>query len=159
ASEEEGEVNQRGRRAHQYPPAASFGAVFPPEERMMSASHVASFSAHGHAAAAERKPAVAYFRVSTEKQYSLPPHPEWANRIVQRDGLMLAGEFEDEGFSGADFERPGVQELVTFVEKRFYERDPVQSLVVIDIDRLSRRNSMDTSALLGGLSKHGLRYL
>jgi DNA invertase Pin-like site-specific DNA recombinase len=107
----------------------------------------------------EQKPAVAYYRVSTEKQESLPTQRAWAARVTQRDGLGLVGEFDDEGISGGSFDRPGLQSLIDFVEQRFYARDPVQSLVVLDLDRLSRRNSMDTSALLGGLSKHGLHYI
>jgi DNA invertase Pin-like site-specific DNA recombinase len=106
-----------------------------------------------------RKPAVSYYRVSTEKQDSLPAQREWARRVAQQGGLTLAGEFEDEGISGASFDRPGLQDMLAFVEKRFYAREPVGALLVVDLDRLSRRNSLDTGALLSGLSKYGLRYV
>jgi DNA invertase Pin-like site-specific DNA recombinase len=107
----------------------------------------------------ERKPAVALYRISDDKQDSLPTQRAWAQRVTQRDGLTLAGEFDDEGISGADVHRPGLEKLVAFVKERFYARDPVLYLVVIDLDRFSRRDSLSTSAWLDRLRKHGLRYI
>jgi hypothetical protein len=81
----------------------------------------------------ERKPAVALYRISDDKQESLPTQRAWAQRVSRRDGLILAGEFEDEGVSGADTIRPGLEELTAFVKERFFARDPILALVVIDL--------------------------
>jgi DNA invertase Pin-like site-specific DNA recombinase len=107
----------------------------------------------------ERKPAVALYRISDAKQDSLPTQRAWAQRVTRRDGLALVGEFDDEGISGADINRPGLESLVAFVKERFYARDPVLYLLVIDLDRFSRRDSLSTGAWLEQLRKHGLRYV
>jgi DNA invertase Pin-like site-specific DNA recombinase len=106
-----------------------------------------------------RKTAVTYYRISNEKQDSLPAQRAWAQRVTQAAGLSIVAEFEDEGISGADHERPGLLALLEFVEKQFYAEDIVQALAVLDLDRLSRRDSLSTSALLQSLAKHGLRYI
>jgi DNA invertase Pin-like site-specific DNA recombinase len=103
--------------------------------------------------------AVALYRISDDKQDSLPTQRAWAQRVTQRDGLALTGEFEDEGISGADVHRPGLERLAAFVKQCFYDRDPVPYLLVLDLDRFSRRDSLSTSAWLDQLRKHGLRYI
>src|SRR5262249_7454233 len=107
----------------------------------------------------ERKPAVALYRISDEKQDSLPTQRAWAQRITQADGLTLAGEFEDEGVSGSDVNRPGLELLIAFVRERFYDREPIRYLLTLDLDRFSRRDSLSTGAWLEQLRKHGLRWI
>src|SRR5262245_17948843 len=107
----------------------------------------------------ERWAAVALYRISDDKQDSLPTQRAWAQRVSQRDSLTVAGEFEDEGVSGADVNRPGLEKLLAFVRERFFARDPILYLLVIDFDRFSRRDSLSTSAWLDHLRKHGVRYI
>jgi DNA invertase Pin-like site-specific DNA recombinase len=106
-----------------------------------------------------RQPAVALYRTSDDKQESLPTQRGWAQRVSQRDGLSLAGEFEDEGLSGANVTRPGLEKLIAFVRERFFARDPILYLLVLDLDRFSRRDSLSTASWLDQLRKHGLRYI
>jgi DNA invertase Pin-like site-specific DNA recombinase len=104
------------------------------------------------------KTAAALYRISDDRQDSLPTQREWAHRVAQRDGLTLAGEFEDEGISGACVLRPALEQLAAFIKDRFYARDIVQHLLVIDLDRFGRRDSLSTSGWLDKLRQHGLRY-
>jgi DNA invertase Pin-like site-specific DNA recombinase len=103
--------------------------------------------------------AVALYRVSEERQDSLPTQREWAQAVCRQDGLALTGEFEDEGISGAAVTRPGLEDLVAFVKRRFYDREIVRYLLVIDLDRFLRRDSISTGAWLDKLRSHGLRYI
>jgi DNA invertase Pin-like site-specific DNA recombinase len=107
----------------------------------------------------ERKLAAALYRISDDKQDSLPTQRDWAQRVTRRDGLTLVGEFEDEGISGADVIRPSLEKLAGFVRDQFFTRDPVLYLLVLDLDRFSRRDSLSTGAWLDQLRKHGLRYI
>jgi DNA invertase Pin-like site-specific DNA recombinase len=119
-----------------------------------------SNSTNGHAAPADRLLAVALYRESDDnKQDSLPTQRAWAQRVSQRDALTLIAEFEDEGISGAAVSRPGLEDLVAFVQKQFYARDPVRYLLLIDLDRFLRRDSISTGAWLDKLRTHGLRYI
>src|SRR5262245_53700690 len=122
----------------------------------MSAVH----SSNGHSAPADRLLAAALYRISDDnKQDRLPTQRAWSQRVCQRDGLTLAAEFEDEGISGAAVTRPGLEDLVAFVQKQFYARDPVRYLLLIDLDRFLRRDSISTGAWLDKLRTHGLRYI
>jgi DNA invertase Pin-like site-specific DNA recombinase len=103
--------------------------------------------------------AVSLYRISDDKQQSLPTQRAWAQRVSQADRLLLAGEFEDEGISGSDVNRPALEELIAFVEKRFYDRAPIRYLLLLDLDRFSRRDSISTGAWLEQLRKHGLRWI
>src|SRR5262245_26092360 len=122
-------------------------------------AHVAA-RPNGHAAKpAVREAAVALYRISDDEQDSLPTQRAWSQRVAQRDGLCVVGEFEDEGVSGADVTRPGLENLVAFSKERFYAREPVTYLLVIDLDRFLRRDSLSTGWWLEELRKHGLRYV
>jgi DNA invertase Pin-like site-specific DNA recombinase len=107
----------------------------------------------------EPKPAVALFRVSDEKQKSLPTQREWAKRVSTQNNLTLVGEFEDDGISGASAIRPALDQMTAFVKERFFAREPVSYLLVLDMDRFSRRDSLSTGAWLDRLRKHGVRYI
>jgi hypothetical protein len=73
----------------------------------------------------ERKDAVCLYRISDDgKQDTIPTQRAWGQRIAQRDGLTITGEFEEEGISGSNVNRPGLENLIAFVRERFYARDP-----------------------------------
>jgi DNA invertase Pin-like site-specific DNA recombinase len=103
--------------------------------------------------------AVVLYRISDDKQDSIPTQRAWSERVAQRDALGVVGEFEEEGVSGASVKRPGLEDLAAFVRQRFFAREPVRYLLVIDLDRLGRRDSFSTSAWLESLRTHGLRYI
>jgi DNA invertase Pin-like site-specific DNA recombinase len=122
----------------------------------MSSRHLTN-GTNGHATP---ELAVALYRISDDdKQDSLPTQREWSQRVTQRDGLRLVAEFEDEGISGAAVSRPGLEDLCAFVQRQFYARDPVRYLLLIDLDRFLRRDSISTGAWLDKLRTHGLRYI
>jgi hypothetical protein len=62
---------------------------------------------------------VALFLVSDEKQNSLPAQRDWAKRVSQHDNLVLVGEFEDDGVSGASAIRPALDQMTAFVKERY----------------------------------------
>jgi DNA invertase Pin-like site-specific DNA recombinase len=103
--------------------------------------------------------AASLYRISEDRQDSIPTQRAWAQRVAGCDGLTVVGEFEDQGISGSDVNRPGLEDLIAFVRERFYAREPVLYLLVIDLDRFSRRDSLSTGAWLEQLRKHGLRYI
>jgi DNA invertase Pin-like site-specific DNA recombinase len=103
--------------------------------------------------------AVALYRISDDRQESIPTQRAWAQRVAQTDHLILAGEFEDEGISGSDVNRPGLDDLIAFVQQRFYDRQPVHYMLTIDLNRFTRRNSISTGAWLDQLYRHGLRWI
>ena len=87
---------------------------------------------------AKRKIAVGYLRVSTEEQAS-----EGVSLDVQRSRIpaYIAAKdlgpyelIEDAGYSGKDLKRPGIQRLLSMTA-----RGEVSAVVVLKIDRLSRR--------------------
>jgi DNA invertase Pin-like site-specific DNA recombinase len=103
---------------------------------------------------------VALYRISDDrKQDSIPTQKAFAARVCQRDRLSMVNEFEDSGVSGSDVLRPALDQLLAFVRKRFYDRQPVRYLLLVDLDRFGRRDSFSTSAWLESLRKYGLRYV
>src|SRR5215213_3494177 len=79
--------------------------------------------------------AVIYSRVSTEEQgrgYSLPTQVDSCRKYAIEKGYKVIAEFQDM-HTGTELERPGLNGLYALVEK-----EPVNVLLVHDIDRLSR---------------------
>jgi len=79
--------------------------------------------------------AVIYSRVSTEEQgrgYSLPTQVDSCQKYAIEKGYKVIAEFQDM-HTGTELERPGLNALYALVEK-----EPVNVLLVHDIDRLSR---------------------
>ena len=93
---------------------------------------------------------VAYVRVSTEDQVDYSPDAQAARcrqYAVQHD-LGSVTVIADEGFSGKNLERPGVERLVGIVES-----EDVSDVVVWRLDRLSRDNG-DLSELVRLFERH-----
>jgi DNA invertase Pin-like site-specific DNA recombinase len=107
----------------------------------------------------ERGRAGVLYRISDGRQQSVPTQRAWAERVARRDGLAIAGEFEEEGVSGADVNRPGLDELLALAREQFYARRPLTHLLIIDLDRFGRRDSLSTSGWLDKLRTFGLRYI
>jgi site-specific DNA recombinase len=79
--------------------------------------------------------AVIYSRVSTEEQgrgYSLPTQVESCRKYAIEKGYKVIAEFQDM-HTGTELDRPGLNALYALVEK-----EPINVVLVHDIDRLSR---------------------
>src|SRR5262249_5267321 len=83
----------------------------------------------------------------------------WAHGVVAAFDLDVAGELTDEGESGDDLERPGLLQLVELFRRAYARKRPILCLLVDLADRLSRADSLETSALVAELRKLGLRYI
>jgi site-specific DNA recombinase len=77
-----------------------------------------------------------YARVSTEEQtkrYSLPTQLEACRKYAEDKGYSVVREFTD-AHTGTELDRPGLNELYQFLDT-----SKVHSMIVYDIDRLSRQ--------------------
>src|SRR5688572_13732944 len=90
-------------------------------------------STNGH----RRERAVLYTRVSSEerakKGYSLPDQRRELRAYALREGFEVAAEIEDDGWSGAYLERPGLDRVRDMVAAGC-----VGAVVVLFRDRLAR---------------------
>jgi DNA invertase Pin-like site-specific DNA recombinase len=102
--------------------------------------------------------AVAYYRMSTTGQEkSISQQCEWARRAAGKERVEIVREFEDPGIPGSDIDqRPGLQEMLRFCEDRAHCGYPVGTLVVWDMDRLSRASSIRTAAVIDSLMAAGV---
>jgi len=84
-----------------------------------------------------RPRAVLYARVSTEEQvksgYSLRQQMEALRTYCEAEGLEVAAEIDDPGYSGAYLDRPGLEQVRSLVEA-----GGVSLVLSQDRDRLSR---------------------
>jgi len=98
---------------------------------------------------AERNRAVGYVRVSTEEQaregLSLAAQESRIRAYCEAKGWELAGVYRDEGYSGKDLNRPGIQSLI-----RDLKADGIDIVVVLKLDRLTR-SVRDLGALIEDL--------
>ena len=93
---------------------------------------------------------IAYIRVSTEDQVDYSPDAQ-RNRCLQHaisNGLGSVTFLSDEGLSGKNLDRPGIQELI-----RLVEAGEVANVVFWRLDRLSR-DSADLSSLIKLFERH-----
>ncbi|MFO0843261.1 MAG: recombinase family protein [Gemmataceae bacterium] len=101
--------------------------------------------------------AVAYERMSTHRQgESVEDQLAWAERVARVEKLTLVRHFDDPGICGDDARRPGLAELLAFVDAEFFADRQVSALVVWDLDRLSRASSVRTAAILSRLMDAGV---
>lgn len=80
---------------------------------------------------------VAYLRVSTEKQAEegngLDSQRRDIENYCRKNGLIISGWYEDDGFTGSNMNRPGLQRLINDCSKK-----RVKCVVAFKLDRLSR---------------------
>ncbi|WP_027086850.1 recombinase family protein [Cohnella panacarvi] len=83
--------------------------------------------------------AALYSRVSTDEQrregYSLTAQVEILEQYCQRNNIEVYDLYEDGGYSGKDFNRPGIQRLL-----RDLREDKFDVVLAIAVDRISRNN-------------------
>jgi DNA invertase Pin-like site-specific DNA recombinase len=103
-------------------------------------------------------PAVCYYRMSTDAQEaSIPAHRDWAHKAAPREGCRIVSEFDDPGIAGGVVEhRPGLQRLLDFCDRQFQQGTPVEAVLIWNPDRLSRADSLKTSAVLSRLKDAGV---
>ena len=98
---------------------------------------------------AKRKRAVGYVRVSTEEQaregLSLAAQESRIKAYCEAKGWELVRVYRDEGYSGKDLRRPGIQALI-----RDLKADGIDVVVVLKLDRLTR-SVRDLGALIEDL--------
>lgn len=95
----------------------------------------------------EMKRACVYTRVSTDAQgedgkVSLPEQERMAKACIESKGWLYVKTYEDNGFTGRNTNRPGLQEMLTDVRN-----GEIDVIVIFKLDRLSRKQR-DTLAII-----------
>jgi DNA invertase Pin-like site-specific DNA recombinase len=97
---------------------------------------------------------------SDAQEGSIPAQRTWARDAAKRERLRIVREFEDPGIAGGEVEhRPGLQAMLDYCDQRFADGDPVEVVVCWNPDRLSRADSLKTSAVLSRLKDAGVGQL
>ncbi len=85
--------------------------------------------------------AVIYARVSTEEQAkegrSIPDQISKLTEVARQKSYTLLNTYRDEGFSGSNPNRPGLEEMLAFCSK-----NKVNKILVVDTDRIARDESL-----------------
>ncbi len=99
---------------------------------------------------------VGYIRVSTAEQaktgVSLDAQESKIRGYAQLNDFILSKVIRDEGESGKDLNRAGIQELIWLVKDK-----KIDGIIVYKIDRLSRK-VIDTLNLIEQFDKHGVAF-
>ena len=95
----------------------------------------------------EMKRACVYTRVSTDAQgedgkVSLPEQERMAKACIESKGWLYVKTYEDNGFTGRNTNRPGLQEMLADVRS-----GGIDVIVIFKLDRLSRKQR-DTLAII-----------
>jgi putative DNA-invertase from lambdoid prophage Rac len=93
-----------------------------------------------------------YARVSTSDQYCENQLRE-VREYVARHGWKIAGEYVDEGFSGAKASRPALDRLMADAAKRKFD-----CIAVWKLDRFGR-SVLHLNQQLDTLTRHGVRFI
>jgi DNA invertase Pin-like site-specific DNA recombinase len=101
---------------------------------------------------------VAYARASDgdKQETSVPDQRDWISRVAPAERLELVKVFEDDGVVGDDLRRPGLNEMLAFVDAEFFADRQIDVLVCWDTDRMSRSSSLRNSAFLARLFESGV---
>src|SRR5262249_29954531 len=80
----------------------------------------------------------------------------WGRSAAAREGVELVRTFTDE-IPGDEIDtRPGLQAMLAYLERRAAQGDPIGAMVVWDMDRFSRANSLQTAGTLARVVESGL---
>lgn len=98
--------------------------------------------------------AALYRRVSTEEQakegFSLQVQAEKTRAYAEIHGLVVQGEYEDDGYSGRNTRRPGYRQMMADI-------DQWDILVVMKGDRI-HRNARNHDAMMDELDRRSKKY-
>jgi len=94
----------------------------------------------------EMKKACVYTRVSTAEQanegYSIEEQERMCKAAIESKGWSFVGTFSDPGISGRTMNRPGLQDMLSEINK-----GNVEAVVIYKLDRLSRKQK-DTMTII-----------
>ena len=99
---------------------------------------------------------IGYIRVSTDEQarsgISLDLQESKIRDYTKLNDLELSKVIRDEGESGKDLKRPGMEEVINLVNGR-----KIEGIIVYKLDRLSRK-VIDTLNLIEQFDRHGVAF-
>jgi len=101
----------------------------------------------------ERKLTVGYVRSAVKDDVSVKKQEEQINEYCLENGVKLSKVFIDNGCSGANINRPALQELLVEIAKK-----KISKIVSVDSSRLSR-NLLEYTTLKSLLTKHGAEII
>ena len=105
--------------------------------------------------------AVAYLRLSKEDENkgeesgSISNQRKIIKAYCERTGLCLVHEFVDDDFSGGNFNRPGFQEMLRYLD----EHREIGTLITKDLSRLGRDMSESSFYAERYFPEHDIHYL
>ncbi len=107
----------------------------------------------------QNKNAFAYFRLSREEAQksessSITNQRMIVNKYCEQNGINLIREFVDDGYSGANFDRPGFQEMMRELNKK-----SAYTVVTKDLSRLGRDMRESSYYAEQFFPEHGIRYI
>src|SRR5262245_30019589 len=100
---------------------------------------------------------ITYTRGSDDKQAGGSSQLANLRRLARLHGVEVVAEVEDDGLSGDDLTRAGLANVMARLEQGTAAGRPVTWLFVDQSDRLSRADSLDTSAVLARMRLLGVR--
>ena len=102
---------------------------------------------------------ISYLRLSDEdinkgESESIINQRRFINDYCKRNGIVLIGEFVDDGWSGGNFERPGFQEMMKELQK-----GKASIVITKDLSRLGRDMREASYYAEQFFPEHGIRYI
>lgn len=102
---------------------------------------------------------ISYLRLSEEdinkgESESITNQRRFINDYCKRNGIVLVGEFVDDGWSGGNFERPGFQQMMKELQK-----GKVSIVITKDLSRLGRDMREASYYAEQFFPEHGIRYI
>ncbi len=100
-----------------------------------------------------------YLRVSRDdpgagESSSIQNQRELLRQFAQVQGMQVAGEFVDDGYSGTNYDRPAFRQMC-----REIERGKVRCVLTKDLSRLGRNSARTTDLLEEYFPAHQVRYI
>jgi DNA invertase Pin-like site-specific DNA recombinase len=102
------------------------------------------------------KRAAIYGRVSTdhyEQQESINVQKSSLLEYAVQEGFSVMGSYFDEGYSGTNFDRPGIKKI-----KADIENGNIDTIIVKDLSRIGRNNAL-TLLFLDYLAQNNIRII
>jgi site-specific DNA recombinase len=102
----------------------------------------------------KNKKAVLYSRVSTDEQasegMSLDVQQEMCTEMIKKDGFILKEVIRDEGKTGKNMNRPGIQKILQLIEEK-----KIDAIYAVSNDRIAR-NTLDFLTFSNILLRNGI---
>lgn len=104
--------------------------------------------------------AVIYVRVSSEEQakhgFSIDNQKRQCEEFAERNGYIVIKTFIDEGKSAKNLDRPEIQDLMAYCNKK---KNDVKAVIIWRLDRISRNNEDYHGALRPLFERKGIKLL